>query len=154
MTRDEIMSMEAGPEMDQMVGELIGDEPEITPVASDDGGKTACAMVDRQWGPWRSEHELRLWLEEGQQRGLHLGFKIEACKTWPRYSTSISDAWEVVEKLPIDSQGLLIARCSVANADEYQAAIHVQGEAVWVSGDTAPLAICRAALIATMEGEQ
>ena len=153
MTRDEIMSMEAGPEMDRMIAEFMNAEPEITPIVSNDGGQSACAVASRS-GPWESKRDLQLWLEEQNHRGLLVGYRIEHWHRYPDYSTSISDAWEVWEKLPMDSQGLLIARCSVANADEYQAAIHVQGDAVWVSGDTAPLAICRAALISTMEGEK
>jgi hypothetical protein len=69
----------------------------------------------------------------------------------PYYSTNISEAWEVVTKLA--ERGLWMTMLTPFNAaDGFHVAYTPHGEAQWQAGlgtviaDTAPLAICRAAL--------
>lgn len=67
----------------------------------------------------------------------------------PHYSTDIAAAWEVVEKM----RGMALAMTMGKGDDAYQCRIfdgRIAPEAyrVLVSAETAPLAICRAALLA------
>ncbi len=68
----------------------------------------------------------------------------------PDYSTSISAAWEVVEKLIADSHIVALGVSWDAAKDHWKFLMRDFGEIVnteyWPSAPTAPLAICRAAL--------
>jgi len=65
----------------------------------------------------------------------------------PEFSTDISAAWKVVEKM---NNGLWLENHGVI----WMAKFPFKDNGYWmVSGNTAPLAICRAALLAVMEKE-
>lgn len=124
MTREEILNMPAGREMDAMIAEkCMGWEYK----------ETYRTMT------WELPHKkvIALFSPEG----------IE--KTPPHYSTNIAAAWEVVEKLKIFSIN------APRSTKEFYSAW------CWVIGyghenaqaDTAPLAICRVALLAVMGAE-
>ena len=70
----------------------------------------------------------------------------------PTYSISISAAWEVVEKVTNDFTRDLGFKFHVHSGG--LTSISVDGDAVnyRVEGETAPLAICRAALVAAEKG--
>lgn len=110
MTRDEILAMPAGRDMDALVGEYVfGWEKGTFPV----------------YEPMKSKH------------GDYMVRPIS------NYSTDISAAWDVVEKLKESSLWLDLNTspdgCQVGFADYF------------VFADTAPLAICRAALLAVAD---
>ena len=110
MTRNEILQMPAGREMDLLVAiRLMGEDASLLKVNREDS-----------------------YFEN------HL----------PRYSTDIAAAWEVVEKmqsfdLEMEYPGEWRASAMLAGSDWGQT----------ISDQTAPLAICRAALLAVMEAE-
>ena len=126
MTRDEILAMEAGPELDALVAEKVmgwqlTSAYQLGPAWARDIPwgelvlKNAVAYYAHEWGP----------------------------------STDIAPAWKVVEKMHkeygIDVNGLASGGfvCTIYGVDGH-----------WRTYDeTAPLAICRAALLAVMEVE-
>jgi len=117
MTRDEIMAMEAGREMDALVAEKV-----------------------MGW-------ELRTFKSNGVDFW-HIPGTVRCELDAPKFSTDIGAAWEVVEKMIGEMWNLSL---------EYQSAVYwcefgktcVPGDGE--IADTAPLAICRAALLAVME---
>lgn len=68
----------------------------------------------------------------------------------PNFSTDIAAAWEVVEKMPF---GYELRLCDYKGSIvRWQAEFHEPGaKTLMVWADTAPLAICRAALLAMIE---
>jgi hypothetical protein len=111
MTRDEIMVMEAGREMDAMVNEyIIHDSPCV--------------------GVFYSE---------------------EAYQNLPHYSTDISAAWEVVEKMS-NKEITIYHQLEGMTVEQAHWDVEIDGNEGLAL--TAPLAICRAALITVTEGEE
>lgn len=154
MTRDEIMQMEAGPELDAFVAEkVMGVKPEVTPIVSNNGGKSACAVVDVWSGPFRSERDLRVWLDEQQAGGLLGGYKIEGWRTYPRYSTSIAAAWEVMQwaRRQTFSKRRRFKRALQDSVSHRLRNAPIHDNEVCMRME--PEDICRAALIATLEDE-
>lgn len=137
MTREEVLGMEAGRELDQLVAEKImeidlirmvhPDEYVTMEMAIDAGDRSLAGSLYRQ-----AEFE-----------------QIEP----PPFSTSIEAAWEVVKKLKNDfifdlsfsdkwCCQFLKFHEEIGEVDEYIA-----------TSETAPEAIVKAALLAVMEGE-
>jgi hypothetical protein len=121
MTRDEILNMEAGREMDALVARRVMLLPNV------------------------AQEKQRVSWADGN--GFHL---VE------HYSTAISDAWQVVEKLISNGLDNIVLKYE----DEFTGKgvrawyLYVGKGAYWSYdsySDTAPLAICRAALIATLK---
>lgn len=120
MTRDEIMNIPAGRDMDKLIAEKI------------------MALTGIRW----STSYPTDWIYSNGEYvvGKNLGWDA-----LPRYSTDISAAWEVVEKLR--HRGLFqinvwhndMCQVNLSNCDA-------------VVSETAPLAICRAALLAVSNG--
>lgn len=76
---------------------------------------------------------------------------------YPHYSTDIADAWRVVEKLkPAMRERLLRWQLEVYASENYGACfINSANHTFFYSeADTAPLAICRAALMAVSQEEK
>lgn len=130
MTREEILTLPAGPEMNALVAEkIMGLTLVPTEVVLHDGSLRMVLMV------------------EGRRRSA------------PSYSTDITAAWEVVDKLTSReyvkvrvSQSLYHGRCcQIAAADLTQ-----RGDDdpvcidAMIFAESVPLAICRAVLLATM----
>lgn len=122
MTRDEILNMEAGREMDALIGkEVMGCD-----VSVNKHGVPFCQC----------------------RGGIHSSYSEER-EVWPSldcYSTDISAAYNVVDKFEIFNveswrEDGKSGACAIVNADLDLAVI----------ADTAPLAICRAALLAVMK---
>ena len=126
MTRDEILAMEAGRELDALVAEKVMER-----TLMDGLGGTAIRVV--YYGK-DTPHPL------------------------PYYSTNIAAAWEVVAKIKPDIDGGIAVEWLIDGGDDR--AWHTE---IWTRGEkyrqycsfapTAPLAICRAALLATQEQE-
>jgi len=64
------------------------------------------------------------------------------------YSTDIKDAWEIVKKLISESFDVTIESVNLATGIDWFASISNDDFAIRASAQTAPLAICRAALAA------
>ena len=143
MTPDELRALDA-----RVHSEVMGLEPERIAIATSDGGQSACATEHRN-GPGPTEARLREWLEEQHRRGHCTEYEMGEWLRYPRYTTSIADAWLVVEKM-LDTPG--------RNGDHHEVVIDVgvastvavidmmEEWEVRVTADTAPLAICLAAL--------
>jgi len=117
MTLEEILRMEAGPELDRLVAKHIMG--------------------------WKEGQEILESLS---------GIGILGEKALPRYSTDITAAWSVVEKLV--NLGWLVNLLSPwkGNATcHWTCYVERKGENGWerleATGDSAPLAICRAAMV-------
>lgn len=142
-------NMPAGREMDAMVAEKFGFEPRISwEVLNEDETATAFS-ADRksEVEKFLSEHLERYpnsWLKD---------YHVAPWKHYRPYSTDIAAAWEVVGKIQEDFFVTLICgreEGSVDGKKGFDVLIGEYGtgglEEVIISADTAPLAICRAAL--------
>lgn len=112
------MGMNAGPELDALIASKVM------------GWTTQKAKSDGM--------EFDQWLEPAS-----VGFVVQYRP--PNYSTDIAAAWEVVEKL---QARFLRVDVSAINSDGFTVKIWVSEYAdhIYAMGDTAPLAICLAAL--------
>ena len=138
--------MKAGRELDALVGRAMGFEPVVIHIVTSDGGESAAATVNRDHGPWHSERQLRKWLEAQHKNDLMLDYVLDTWETWPRFSTDISAAMEVAEKVIEDTR--FAFKCGYG--------LGLTGEARWwalfgdnegsAAADTLPLAISLAAL--------
>jgi hypothetical protein len=137
MTRDEILNMEAGRDMDALVAEKAM-------------GWTRCRI------PTQSKDDP---LPRGWNIGKGSGWEAKNCT--PQFSTDIAAAWRVVlhemnkgscPNLVNDDNGhWALSFVGVNNIPCTTQTSFVDDPRLWC--DTASLAICRAALLATMEGE-
>jgi hypothetical protein len=135
MTRDEILAEPAGRELDNLVALRVMGYKFPT---FEEMKETA----EEQWKDQPScIHFFRgfdAWLEDGEFK-----WKYNS----KSYSTDISAAWEVVEKFDFpeikvqlrNHEGPSLWKCILADG--------------WATGRTAPEAICKASLIAVMEGQ-
>lgn len=128
LTREAIMALEAGPEIDALVAERVM-------------GWTFGCTPDPE-GDWASWNEPRPD-DPTRQREVK-------CAGWSP-STDIAAAWEVVEKMRPTHVGSLWT-----GIDEGHNACFgmYEYEERWAKADSMPLAICRAALLATLEAAQ
>ena len=126
MTREEILNMRAGREMDALIAE----------------------KVMQHW----VKRDVIMW-QEGIKRKEEYS---EGFTTLAHYSTDIADAWTVVEKMKSKHFRMYYKSAPFQKDDN-----EPLGWTCSMSGfefmpehaDTAPLAICRAALLAVMEAE-
>lgn len=113
MTRDEILNMPAGREMDAEIIEKVFGRILIKPRSE------ALKYPHTDWGS-TTVNEI------------------------PHFSTDIADAWEVVDKVPNPSQFF--------DCEKFEGKWTASfGGQYVVAADTAPLAICRAALLAVSD---
>jgi ABA sandwich protein len=127
LTRDEILNMPAGREMDILMIDIVGGELIDKAIHYDASMGIRYAIQDD--GVWRFQPGLA-WL-------------------WSP-STDIAAAWEVVKKMPDGFELRLHQHKLIREA--WQAEFHEPGtENFMVLAATAPLAICRAALLAVLE---
>lgn len=133
MKREEIENMEAGLLMDELIAtEIMG----IPSILREDSPCPYCGSDDMWHGKNRS--------------------RCTSCNEWryspyKNYSDDISDAWEIIEKL---DRPFSLARAWLLDDTKWN------GYSLWVStgkdavsalGETAPLAICRAALLTKVD---
>lgn len=131
MTRDEILNMPAGREMD----ELIATKWMLLPVREMRGAPCPYCRSDMRFTGTRS------WCSD--------------CREWrhspyKNYSYEIESAWEVVEKL-CNETGCDVVKVCKRDPELYGEWSCNFGRGFEAFGETAPLAICRAALLAVME---
>ena len=125
MTRDDILNMPAGREMDALIEKLV-----------------FCHA------PYLDSLDIwRVAVDENMERVL------------PKYSTDIAAAWEVVEKFDRTSWDVNIYSQTESDVPTWEVALYEYfengvGRIGKAEADTAPLAICRAALLAVMDGGQ
>src|SRR5687768_7998759 len=117
MTRDEILKMSAGREMDALIAEKVMGHEVNRDVTMFAGGKTS---------------------KEPYSEGF---------TTLGHYSTNIADAWRVVEKLDTSFSLARAWSLDDPKWRGYSFWIGNGGNAISSLAETAPLAICRAVLI-------
>lgn len=136
MTRDEILNMPAGEEIDALIAEhVFGDKK---PTQALDANHVMLSMIGvthpytSAGGSWTG---VAYW-EEGD------------IPRWvaKNYSTDIAAAWEVVDKL----YGITLVRHKVFWHCIFDKSTEGERDEDYMQGDTVPLAICRAALLAVM----
>jgi hypothetical protein len=125
MNRDEIMKLEAGRELDTLVAEKVM-------------GLTA----DKEHCPYCGAE---MWIGALRSR-------CSSCSEWrygwyKNYSDDISAAWEVVEKIREYIECIWPNDRGLWSLLSYE---RLEEGLTTVSAETAPLAICRAALLAVM----
>jgi hypothetical protein len=125
MTKDEILSMEAGEKMDALIAEKVMgiDLSQICDgdMYDEDGDHWSCTSCS-ETGGWGTDFEHTI--------------------SPKHYSTYIAAAWKVVEKLELSVVPYLgLVKWHAAN------------EKVIAFAAAAPLAICRAALLSTLKKE-
>ena len=132
MTRDEILAMEAGGELDEIVAtRMMGWQRQ------DETPEGRCCP--------KNGHD---WISPDGER-----WRCHACGwSFPSYSTEIAPAWEVVEKLW--TERWIWFKIHPSSDEGWQVNIEINNRSVPVIADTAPLAICRAALLAIMEVDE
>jgi hypothetical protein len=129
--------MPAGPELDALVAEkVMGIKPRAVRPAGEVGTAPVLVYTDNRY------------FADGCQPREQLERALEAR---PRpYSTDIAAAWEVVERLRLTVTPHLdswrAARCNWGQSGEINA-VGMTNSRPWVEAETAPLAICRAALL-------
>lgn len=140
MTRGEILKMPTGREMDAVIAECVMGEPE--PLMAESEVTVIYMSLLRGYdvphsagGAWYATMDF----EDGDTP------YWEPC----HFSTNIAKAWRVVEKLMGFVFGVDVC---VNHADGWWCRVkHSDGGLTTATADTAPLAICRAALLAVSE---
>lgn len=134
MTREDIEKLEAGPELDAIIAEkVMGLRPcKFTMIASIAGGPDY----------WKCQHEHPFKC-----------YPIDPNGPRTKYSENISAAWQVVEKMSKKGYGIVIEEILPKKVSVYF--IKRSGELPGFQGkaEKVELAICRAALLAVMEGK-
>ena len=133
MTRDEILAMEAGPELNTLMAEEV------------------MGWVDNGSGWWRSPYDV------GPNQSL-LGI-VWAAEGMDAFAPSedIEAAWEVVNHL-LEQDSIAAVEIQKWKKEPVEWEVFVREKGLWqpgywANGEIAPLAISRAALLAAMEGE-
>lgn len=178
LTRDDVLAMPAGPEMDALVAERVMG---VTVV-----GTAACWMPDGGWSvygnagkagdacevrpvrvsPFGCHCEVAKRFEwDGNEWVASAGGHHRACLAMvPHYSTDIADAWQVVEKYQDRETGgwmgiypsipPLKSRVEVCRPHGFDAGelpdVATMGGVLSVRAGAIPLAICRAVLLVTL----
>jgi hypothetical protein len=131
MTEDDIRKMDAGREMDALVAEIVM-ELELSEI---DGYYRTTVTLTRYPAPGFTRFDTEPWNKE-----------------IPEYSTDIAAAWEVVKKMqsPPDEYFFGI-KMTPAIPHKGKPCWHVELGGIFAYAETAPLAICRAALLAVIQ---
>ena len=127
MNREEILAMEAGRELDKLIHEKV-------------------------FGWTRMEYPAVPAWQKPTKEGTECWHAMV-----PHYSTYTADAYEVVEKM---KEKYFMVSVIAVKGGQYECIITSEEPTIhndyelYELGETAPLAICRAALLAVMEGEK
>ena len=134
MTRDEIMTMEPGRELDTLVVELV-----MGWTRKEFPGQDPNSL-------WNDEFIFKAMQAEGFTHDDGTGEWIRV----PPYSTDIAAAWTVVEKLATIEGPVSVCWGIYATNDDKATVTTMFGPGPSIRAETAPLAICKAALLAVM----
>jgi len=96
-----------------------------------------------KWGPWFAARAGQPILDVPQR-------DLETRESIPRYSADIAAAWRVVEWLVANTPN---QDFHLEHLGESGWSVGTCGREEWVTADTAPVAICRAALEAVKQSE-
>ena len=154
MNENEIRNMEAGCTMDALVAERVmgwryspGWECHIPP--------EQIAMPDEMWTDWQHDAG-EFWKEPIKEHHVSgIVYSGDFSKIiMPQWSRDIAAAWEVVEKMAELIGPISVAWGSFGTEGNMASVMALVGIPPGVVAPTAPLAICRAALLAVMERDE
>lgn len=143
MTREDILAMKPGKELDALVGSIVLKLPQKYVCVVDDRSEEECCILDRP-----SDCLFAYGL-------LAKGLGRDDCKYWRRlepepYSTDLSAAWEVVEKMAKKWPDFGISKSN--QGSKWCVSWGFDGHGwEYADAETAPLAICKAALLSALE---
>lgn len=143
-TLEQALALEAGSELDAIVGNTCGMIPIKYLVVSKDRGKTHTYTTRQSDYPYcfGSDREIREYLKQQKAKGYLHEFSIVAKFDWPDYSTDIAAAWEVTDKFA--------AWYVQKSTHGYVCCVNPSGdESHYGEGDTEEMARVRAAIKAT-----
>ncbi len=135
---EKISSMPAGPEMDALIAEFMGQE------------------LARPLGENWVTHEMAMDACDMSLEGQSMGIEWEQIQPYP-YSTDITAVWQVVEKFAHKASNKLSQKqgFSYWQLNAYpDSGWACRLGSVSANADTAPLAICRTALLIWMEEKE
>jgi hypothetical protein len=155
MTFEEIDKL-SDRELDKAVAKALGVEPEIIHIVTSDGGKSCCADTGRgsPWSSLHGPHGLKQWLNDQQSQGYNLGYELGEWKRYPKYSTDMRQAWEVVVAMRARGFSMWVGPGIPKVQGEWAVQIKpfTQNCHHFETADTVERAICRAALKQFSEG--
>lgn len=148
MTHDEVEAMPAGRYMDALIAERVMGLTNIRPGWADRCGYGGTTIY---------EHGDKPDYIESEKLAPCLLFGDESSETeLPGYSDDIAAAWQVIGHFEAGNAEIHLTKW-VDNAPNWLAGIEGfaagVSAAAWACADTAPLAICRAALLTTLVAE-
>lgn len=96
--------MDGNRRIDILVAEMVTKvEPRRTLEVSNDGGKSSAFGND----DWSTRYvDIHAWLAEKKAKGMMTDYEVVEWKHYPRYSSLISSAWEVVRHLKAKGERL------------------------------------------------
>lgn len=141
-----LTTVDPGPALDAEIGRILDCEQDFR-----------CPSCDGTWfGTWDTSAPYDQWVRVCHGPPAACGWKgsDSDCMAWPRFSTDIAAAWTVVERLRSKQVDVMLLQgepqVGRGPADQWECALwwHENGEHRETTqyADTAPLAICRAAL--------
>lgn len=137
MTKEQILKMKAGPEMDLLVAQVIfGSKAKVIYWSDGTGGFSTSGPVNYGSLPY--------YIPSGEP------FGTQRLMLLPPYSSFIAVAWQVVEKLQ-EGHMVTIKDCTLDGKDAWRLVLDCDDDNLDGISLTAPEAICKAALIATIE---
>jgi hypothetical protein len=143
VNRDEILKMEAGPELDEAVCKAVGIEPHRYWAAWKDGG--IALSEDREWST--SYREVKAFCEK------HPQYELKQLEMWSPVSDDIASAFEVVAKMRERGLFFTLGAETSDDGEDFWWASFDEGASPLegsIEAPTAPLALCRAALLAVL----
>jgi hypothetical protein len=152
MTHDEIMTMEAGSEMDALVAEKVMGWT-VYAIEGTNGAawlEPREGFIEGQWTGYLSKHiqgftgNINTRLDDGGTLSINVHGTVWAP------SKKIADAWRVMERLNNTGYWIKLNNSATQKAIWRCEIVPPGYDATHTWADTAPLAICRAALLAVM----
>lgn len=147
MTKDDILDMNPGSDMDKAIGKLIGAAPEIKWYAMNKE-ETAYYLSFDSKSQAEGWHNNRAWSSPNSTYAEDGGHIVRK-EIYRQYSADVSEAMGVAEKLSLDGWEYSLNRYNRDSA-RFEFCLLNIGKRIPVWSNNIPEAICKAALIATM----
>jgi hypothetical protein len=150
LNREEIAALPAGPEFDELLGVGLGIVPSEKwhIVDKTDGGSYIKFNTQQEATSYHAKAQVEYPI------GLLANGVVVLIRRWPAFSADIAAAWQVVERLTADGWGHkhhVLSAAAEQPGWQWTFMRPGGGLGAGIAGaeaDTAPLAICRAALLA------
>ena len=159
MTREEVEALPAGREMDIAIGTMLGHKPVPYWLIIDKYGDAIHKYDDPMPAEFDCKAKADAYFDSQERDGLMMASsKVTRYGRWPAYSTDIAAAWKLVAHFEAGNAEIDLKKYHDAAGPSWEAAINGFGvggcaEYCYAYAETAPLAICRAALLTTLMAE-